>query len=320
MLNLLLIGPSGIGKSSAVRIAKRLLNYIHEAERPQFFEGGSTKEKLHRDLVHQPKAVLFAPELAAFFSREKYKESLVPYVTQLLDYEEVLELRTIKDNVIRVHNPSVTIIGGSTVAWLQDQLPDSAVTGGFLARFLILYEEEKGQRIANPHRLLTVEQRRKLAITREEVFKEFATLAAVHEGEIDYEDYDAAAAYANWYNRQEPEVGYLAPFAARAGEMILRLSILLAISSKRNSMSKEDIECAIQLYEYLTGNLTSVIVPMTKQSQLEAQILTKVDDENLSQITKDFRNQAGAKEVERAVEDLVFTGELAVDTGGFHQA
>jgi len=148
MINLLLIGPSGIGKSSAVKIAKRLLPFVSEMERPQFFEGGSTKEKLHEDLAVQPKAIIFASELAAFFSKEKYKENLIPYVTQLLDYEDVIELRSKSGGIVPVHYPAVSILGASTLEWLQDQLPDSAVSGGFLARFLILNEEAKGQRVA----------------------------------------------------------------------------------------------------------------------------------------------------------------------------
>src|ERR1700744_664420 len=125
MLNLLLIGPSGIGKSSAVKVAKRLLPFVPAEHRPQFIEGGSTKEKLHADLVHEPKAILFAPELAAFFSKEKYKENLIPYVTNLLDYEDTIELRTKRDDIVVVHMPSVSILGASTLDWLHDQLPDS---------------------------------------------------------------------------------------------------------------------------------------------------------------------------------------------------
>ena len=317
MLNLLLIGPSGIGKSSAVKIAKRLLAHIPETDRPQFFEGGSTKEKLHRDLVHQPKAILFAPELAAFFSREKYKESLIPYVTQLLDYEEVIELRTIKDNLIRVEDPAVTIMGGSTVAWLQEQLPDSAVSGGFLARFLILNEEKKGQRIANPHRLLSTAQRAKLEKLREETFAEFTQIIGTHAGAMDYDDYDAAEAYARWYDTHEPEVGYLAPFAARAGELVLRLSMILAISCKRSSITKEDIVCATQLYEYIAGRLGNIVVPSSQQGKQVSLVLSTVNDNSMrnTDVIKALKVQLSTADVERALEGLVYSGEILGDRG-----
>lgn len=310
MLNLLLIGPSGVGKSTSVKMAKRLLNYIPEDQRPQFFEGGSTKEKLHRDLVHQPKAVLFAPELAAFFSKEKYKESLIPYVTQLLDYEDVLELRTIKDNVVRVEKPSVTIIGGSTVDWLQGQLPDSAVTGGFLARFLIMYEGEKGQREPNPHRKIYGSALRELLDFREKTFHEFAELVSVHEGLIDYEDAPTAETYANWYMAQKTDTGYLAPFAARAGEMVLRLAMILAISAKRTELSQTDIECAIKLYEHIAGRLGTVVVPPTIQGKLTNLVLTTTsggdDKSNVGEVMTELKFQVAQGDLEKVLETLFY--------------
>lgn len=312
MLNLLLIGPSGVGKSTSVKMAKRLLNYVPEAERPQFFEGGSTKEKLHRDLVHQPKAVLFAPELAAFFSREKYKESLIPYVTQLLDYEEVLELRTIKDNVVRVKEPTVTIIGGSTVDWLQGQLPDSAVSGGFLARFLIMYEEEKGDRQPNPQRKLGRAKVREVADAREAAFQEFAELVSVHSGPMDYEDSPAAEVYANWYMAQKIDRGYLAPFEARAGEMILRLAMILAISGRRNELSEEDIKCAIKLYEYIFSKLSAVVVPPTAQGKLTNLVLTNLGEDTGApeDVMSTLKFQVTQADLEKVLETLFYNRKI----------
>lgn len=317
MLNLLLIGPSGIGKSSAVKIAKRLLPYVPEYQRPQFIEGGATKEKLHMDLVDQPKAILFAPELAAFFSKEKYKENLIPYVTNLLDYEDSIEVRTRRDGIVTVLNPSVSVLGASTLEWLQDQLPDSAVSGGFLARFLILNEDAKGQRIANPHRLLSVSGRAKLEAKRALVLAEFSDLFTVHEGNIDYEDYDAAECYAKWYNSYKPASGYLAPFAARAGELILRLSMLLAISGRRNAISAEDITSAITLYTYIASRLDRIIVTTNPQGKLAALVLATVGSEGLrpGEIVKKLRAQAGYAEIEKHLEGLIYSGDLIVEDG-----
>jgi hypothetical protein len=317
MLNLLLIGPSGIGKSSAVKVAKRLLPFVPEFHRPQFIEGGSTKEKLHEDLVIQPKAILFAPELAAFFSKEKYKENLIPYVTNLLDYEDTIELRTRRDGTSVVHEPSVSILGASTLEWLQNMLPDSAVSGGFLARFLILNEDTKGQKIANPHRLLSSGSQQILQRLRESVYAEFAELFLVHEGNMDYEDYEAAETYAKWYNQYQPETGYLAPFAARAGELILRLSMLLAISSHRSAISKEDITCAIKLYAYIASRLGRVVVATNVQGKVGELVRTTISGEGLGPgvIVSLLRSQAQYSDVEKHLEGLIYGGELMSGEG-----
>lgn len=317
MLNLLLIGPSGIGKSSAVKVAKKLLPYVPEFQRPQFIEGGSTKEKLHMDLVEQPKAILFAPELAAFFSKEKYKENLIPYVTNLLDYEDAIEIRTRRDGIVTVLNPSVSVLGASTLEWLQDQLPDSAVSGGFLARFLILNEDAKGQRIANPHRLLSARNRDLLFRKRERVLAEFSELFTIHEGNIDYEDYDAAECYAKWYNGYKPASGYLAPFAARAGELILRLSMLLAISGRRNAISKADITSAITLYTFIASRLDRIVVATNPQGKLAALVLDCISTGGVrpGEIVKKLRAVASYSEIEKHLEGLIYSGDLVVEDG-----
>lgn len=316
MLNLLLIGPSGIGKSSAVKIAKRLLPHVPEEHRAQFIEGGATKEKLHMDLVDQPKAILFAPELAAFFSKEKYKESLIPYVTNLLDYEDSIEIRTRRDGLVIVERPSVSILGASTLEWLQDQLPDSAVSGGFLARFLILNEDAKGQKIANPHRLLSTAQKLRLDNLRTKVFADFSRLFQ-SEGNIDYEDYEAAETYAKWYNKYQPDTGYLAPFAARAGELVLRLSMLFAISSRRNGITREDITCAIELYTYIASRLGRIIVTTNLQGKMASLVQQSVGAGEMSPgtVAKGLRAQASYGEIEKHLEGLLYSGDLQAQLG-----
>jgi hypothetical protein len=307
MLNMIFIGPSGIGKSSSVSIAKRLLNYMPPIHVPQFIEGGATKEKLHEDLGNQSKTIVFAPELAAFFSKEKYKEALIPYVTQLLDYEDRIELRTRRDGTVVVAEPSVSIIGGSTLDWLQDQLPGSALGGGFLARFLILSEDIKGQRIANPHRILSAKVKRELDERRERVFKEFTGLCNVEPGNFDYEDYDAAEAYARWYNAHQPESGNLAPFAARAGEFILRLSILISVSCKRRSISVEDINSAISLYTPIYKRLGRIVAMSTPHGKSEQLVYDCIGEKptNLKEVSDKLRRQLSLKAIAEHIEDLV---------------
>lgn len=317
MLNLLLIGPSGIGKSSSVKIAKKVLDYVPDFFKANFIEGGATKEKLHEDLVEYPKSIVFAPELAAFFSKEKYKENLIPYVTNLLDYEDAIELRTRKDGISIVPFPSVTILGASTLEWLQDQLPDSAVSGGFLARFLILNEDSKGQKIANPHRLLSPKVKAALDARREKVFQEFGQLFTVHEGNMDYEDHYASETYSRWYNAYQPDTGYLAPFAARAGELILRLSMLLAISSRRSSISAEDVTSGITLYTYIASRLGRIVVATNQQGKVGELVRSSVTSEGLGPggIVDLLRSQAPYVDIEKHLEGLIYAGRLSTTEG-----
>jgi energy-coupling factor transporter ATP-binding protein EcfA2 len=318
MLNVLLIGPSGIGKSTSVKMTRELLSRIEVRYRPQFIEGGTTKEKLHSDLAENPHAIIFASELAAFFSKETYKEGLIPYVTQLLDYEDQIELRTRKNGIEIIENPEVSIVGASTREWLQDMLPNSAVSGGFLARFLLLFENERAKRIPNPQ-LISRPARERLHARREALKDSFGKImeAAFRNGErpITYADYDASDAYALWYRAYNSASGLLAPFAARAGEMILRLCILNAIACGRYEITEEDVKCSINLYEYTAAKLGTIITPVSQSGRLLATVLDAIPPEGICRqdLYRSLRSVANFIEIGRSVQSLVASADVTED-------
>src|SRR5271168_5182228 len=153
LMNLLLIGPSGIGKSTALRdiAADHLINALPENQRPNLLTGKSTKEAIHQDLMVEPKSIILASELANLFSKEKYNEGMIPYFTDLLDLAPA-RVRTKSGGNMIIQRPECCVMGGSTKQWLQDMLPSTAGEGGFLPRFLIVKEDYKFQRIADPRR------------------------------------------------------------------------------------------------------------------------------------------------------------------------
>lgn len=311
MLNLLLIGPSGIGKSTAIYMARKLLESIPKVEQPQFIVGGATPEALHKDLLPNPHAVLFASELANFFNRQKYMEGMIPYCTELLDYGAV-EKRTVHGGMIRIEEPSVTVVGGSTVEWLQEQLPDSATAGGFLARFLIVSEEHKGQRVACPELAMTTKQWVELERLRAQVFNEFYECLHTTTGNVPFKDYGALDAYSTWYTAHDAVTGHLAPFAARAGEFVLRLSMLLAISRHNPTISAEDIQAAIELHGYCENKLQQVVVPFTQAGKMQNMVLQAVGDGGATdvQIKQAMRNFCTSQDTEKMLQSLLIQKEI----------
>jgi hypothetical protein len=312
MLNVLLIGPSGLGKSTAIKMSQKwLLDKLPKLDQPLFING-STPEKLHEDLRANPHAILFASELANFFTKQKYQEAMVPYVTEMLDYPDKLQRRTKSGGVVEVIEPSVTVIGGSTVDWLQGQLPDSATSGGFLARFFILNEEQKGGKTALMKHELTKGQLVKLIEAREKVAERFCECILTANGEIEFSDYTAIDTYTQWYANHKPVNGHLAPFAARAGEFVLRLSMLIALSAKRNRITDADVKAGIAIYEYAASKLQAVVVPFTVQGKFMASILEAIGDGSLTdkEVMQAMRNFIPAIEVQKYIASLMQSGDL----------
>lgn len=322
LMNLLLIGPSGIGKSTALRdiAVKHLIAPLPDELRPMVLTGKSTKEAIHQDLLVCPKSIILASELANLFSKEKYQEGMIPYMTDLMDLEPA-RVRTKSGGNLIINKPECAVMGGSTKTWLQDMLPNNAGEGGFLPRFFIVKEDYKGQRVADPRRLMTDKQRRELAMERDRVCYEFARLVRVVEGIIDFEDYEASDAYSEWYNTFQPEAGALSPFAARAGAHILRLSLLIAVSCHRGSILGSDVRAAIRLYEYTSRRLSEVVVPMTVEGKKVNKLFETIGGLSLSasQIRRAMRNYCSSLDVDRMLGDLVRDKELALEDGNYRR-
>lgn len=314
MLNILLIGPSGIGKSTSVSMAKELLPYIPQEKRPQFISGSSTKEKLHADLVLNSHAIVFASELATLFSKEQYKEGLIGYVTQLLDYEARVECRTKKDDVTYVENPEVTLLGASTREWLTNMLPDTAATGGFLPRFVPVLEDRRAQRVANPNRMLNAAQTAELTEKRDNVKNAF-TRIGITSGVLDFEDDEAASRYKNWYDQAFAPTGSLAPFYARAGEMILRIAMLFAVSCGRMYITEEDVDGAIALYTYLCSKFRNITVAVTPAGKMLQAVLEAITYEGTSTLNlfRNLNNLTTVSELQKQINSLVSSGQVRLE-------
>ena len=317
MLNLLLIGPSGIGKSTSVHMGFDVIRGLPKSDAPQIVKGAPTPQKLHVDLYSNPHAILFASELANFFTQEKFMVGLIPYITELLDYNPI-EKRTLSGDIITIDEPACTIMGGSTQEWLQDMIPDTAVGGGFLPRFLIVTEEHKGQKVAFPKAALSEKQYEKLLRDREIAFGEFRDLTSVHFGEIKMADMEAADTYSEFYNVYQPESGHLQPFAARAGEFVTRLSMLLAISCGKNVIEAEHVASAIQLYKYCAAKLQQVVIPFTKNGKQLMQVQQAIgkDPMPMKTLYHLMKNSLTAGEVDQCVASLIQSGDIKRDKEG----
>lgn len=312
MLNLLLIGPSGVGKSTCITgLGVPLIRDVPARYRVEVV-GPGTKEKLHDILFFNPKALLVASELANFFGKAKYLDGLVAYVTELLDYGPYIEINTKSGDRIRVNDPAVTIIGGSTIEWLQEQLPDAAATGGFLARFLIVAEENKRQRVALPGMMHTPKEKQRLLERRTNAFYAFNDLVSRPEGSIVFRDFSVADIFNQWYLDLKPETGHLAPFIERGREFVLRFAILVCLSCGRLQITEPDIVSAIRLYDLATKRLKSVVVPFTVDGKLQAEVLKALGRGILSEeeLFSALKTISTSQKTKMLIDSLIMSGDI----------
>ncbi len=146
-LYLLLLGPTGNRKSSAVAIGKDLLRQagqvnilpeeiskqaiLKELQRYTRKEGGKRYE------LQDATGLLIATELTDFLSKDNYKRGLVPFLTNLYDSpDDFGESKVTREGSI-LRNVCFNFLAASTPQWLTELAPSAVLTGGFMGRVVL---------------------------------------------------------------------------------------------------------------------------------------------------------------------------------------
>jgi hypothetical protein len=326
MLNIVFIGPSGLGKTEAITYGQSLLlEQIPEELKPVIIEGEATRAALTDELAKHPHAVFVAEEMASVFTKQKYQEDMVPFVTELLNYKIKVERRTKSGKLQQILEPAVTFQCGTTLDWFQKQLPNTAAVGGFLPRFLVVHEEQKAQIVPWPDAMMDATRKEALLKRREEVTQEFRELVSKYRefGEIKFKDQEAIDAFSLWVLNRRPETGHVAPFAARAKEFCLRLATLIAISRQHIAVDYTDVEAAIGIYEWCMSKIQKVVVPVTEEGEMLGNVLKLFPDPStlLSErdILRHLENALRADQVYKYLESLQKSGSLRKDGEGMYR-
>jgi hypothetical protein len=201
-LYVVLIGRSTFSrKTTSIAIAQRILRHFEGTQvLPSEFSPEAFLDKLGR----APAGLLIYPEfsraLAAF--RRDYMAGMVERLTELYDSPPHYSRELRGGNRIEIERPVVSILAGSTLEWLQRQMGEDDVRGGFFPRFLFVSEGPKNRSLPIPPPPdLAAENRIVQGLAAVQRLDGLASLASVQD---DYE---------GWYRRIE-----LATYAQDEGE------------------------------------------------------------------------------------------------------
>jgi hypothetical protein len=244
---LVLIAPSGfMRKSTALYQGKSLLAYsVEKAVLPDDW----TPEKLAAILEDNPAGLLVVSEftrLLGMLDRD-YNKGAREMLTELYDSPERCVVERAKGNKRVIENAAVSLLGATTLDWLEERVKAKDLRGGFLARFLFLPATERGPRVeGRPH----VNQSVKLTL------KDWLWTVAELEGVADYSD--VWNDYSDWLYEYERKIeksnvpGDLMGVLSRAGTTTLKLALLFQASLRPQlRITAEAMEMAQQLVSYL---------------------------------------------------------------------
>lgn len=212
---------------------------------------------------------LVAPEFTNFIGRPPMSSLLVDKLTGLYGCPDVYPYLTRAHGHEELHNVCLNLIGGSTVKWLKEAIPEGAVSGGFTGRVIFVFSDQEKPRRMFP--LLPKDWQE----LRKRVVYDLSCIGAMS-GEF-LLDPDAEEAIKEWY---ENKLSYstddpLGPFFERKADHILKLSMVISASESEDmSINKGHVLQAKEWIDSLEKGMLVVLtdVELTPQSETTKRI------------------------------------------------
>lgn len=276
-----LIGPSGCRKGTAMNIGKDLLQEINGI---LMASESTTREALIRDmkdgvntftdasdgiLKWHSSVTVFSEELSVFLGQQNIK--FLADLTDWFDASDQWTYRTKGSGTDKLVGVCVNILGATAPDWLRSILPQEAFGGGFTSRVIFVVEDGKKQVVADPRIPDEVLRMRPDLVHDLEVINSMT-------GEMVFSE-EAMAIYAPWYEQQSKSPAikdpHFAGYCERRAIHALKLSMIVSASrSSERVITDSDFKRALALLEAVEPKMPRAFLGLgrAKYSEMTAQI------------------------------------------------
>lgn len=144
---LVLIAPSGfMRKSTALSLGKSLLV---QAVPKRILPDDFTPEKLADILKDEAAGIMTISEFVKILQilDRDYNRGAKEMLTELYDSPDHYVIQRKMGGKTTITDAAISLLGATTVGWLEDRVKKRDLEGGFLARFLFLPATERGPRV-----------------------------------------------------------------------------------------------------------------------------------------------------------------------------
>jgi hypothetical protein len=303
-LGILILGPSGIKKTSAANICIDLLQSVGLVK---IYSEKLTPEALIEAMRgDNATGLVYAPEMTVFLNKQKYNEGLVQLITRFMDCPDIWESGTIGRGKSLVRNVAISSIMCSTLDWFIRSTPEDSFGGGFIARNLLIVQEESSrcEPIPDPG----------APDIRDALIRRLSDMHAF-EGEITL-DKQSLTEYERWYREdhrlevKQPEHELLATYYNRKPDHIKRVAICLHLIECGNlSICLECFTRALRLLTWAEQFLPAMLRQMFKSQVGEVheqilRIITQSVKIPHSDLVRKMSYRMSAQEVKGIIQSL----------------
>jgi hypothetical protein len=258
-LSAIILGPSGIKKTSAANIA---LGLVHQLDLVKVYSEKLTPEQLVEAMKEHAQGLIYAPEMAAFLGRQRYMEGIVPLITRLMDCPDVWSSETIGRGKTTLTDVAVSSLMCSTPDWFISNMPEDMFGGGFIARNILVVQNEspRDEDIPGPE----------IPTERERLMYDISQVFQI-QGQASF-DPTARAYHKDWYHNHKlatrhPEHEILATYYQRKPDHAKRIAICLHIAE--HSSLTICLDCftrSVKILDWVEGFIPGLLRQMFKSS------------------------------------------------------
>lgn len=322
-----LIGPSGCGKGEAINLGLKLLKDLKEVNT---YRGKCTGAALAdgfgkdsfkligKKKVYESKSMfLITPELSMSIGEGTIASDFIKRMTELYtggDYVFKEGTRTHGEQEFK--NPNINWISGTTIQWLNESVPRSAIESGFLARTIpIECEYDTTKRVPRP--IFPPDILEKREWLKKQIRRYIELQGRFEISNLAWETHDS------WYNtRTAPRDTALLPSWRRADDLCLKLAMILCVMSGKDDLrvTQKIMARAIELTEEAQQSLPSLIKhasasTITKNLEIVHQFIASAAMRGIQRsiLTKKCYNRGiDAKELEKHLGALVEARDIDI--------
>ena len=263
---ILILGPSGIKKTSAADIIVNILNEMQLT--PVYAEKLTPEALIDAMKGGNATGLVYSPEMTVLISKQRYMESIIPLLTRFMDSPDIWKSETIMRGKGALTDIAITCLMCSTLDWFIKNTPENIFGGGFIARNIMVLQEKSARTIPLP--------RKSDPKLRDKLILELATLHQF-QGEIFLSD-ATTKRHAEWYTHDKHhrlvEHEILETYYQRKPSHMLRIAIALHMATHGDLVVCETCwQRAFDLLAYIERFLPNLVNKMFKSPWGEDQDL-----------------------------------------------
>lgn len=260
-----LVGRSGLTrKDTTWSRGKAILDMLHESPEddtdPLFkiVRGIRSYEGLLDELAGERKVRLIQlGELLSLLAKAKQDSlgNVIPALTELYDSPDLVNPPVHQKDVKPAREPFLSIMAGTTQAWLQKALTERDIYGGFANRWAYFYGLSKDP-LPNPPKV-DADKRAEIASQLNRVRCWADDLS---EGEVAVAD-DANRLFEDYYTayyRRCQQDGLIPTLIVRIQDFVWKIALLYAAADMSDTILTRHLEAAIAVGDYLEASVAEV--------------------------------------------------------------